>query len=206
MRTIETKVYPFTELSEEAKEAAINSIRAMRYHWGYDWSEEWVDSLKSFCYQIGATLKEYSVSTCSPSYTTVSITRDEFDPEELTGLRLRTWLINNWLPLFRQGKYYSKSKWFNGEYKCTSRRSKVFFTYHDCPFTGYCGDNSLIHPVLTFIDKPDSRTSLLDLLQDCADSWVEDWVSDMEYQDSDEAIRETIEPNGYEFTEEGELI
>lgn len=70
------------------------------------------------------------------------------------------------------------------------------------PFTGYCGDESLLGPLRDFIRMPDSQT-LEDIYQDCVSSWAHAWERDMEWQQSDEYIAEDLEANVHEFTEGG---
>ena len=63
MRTIETKVYTFTELSDEAKEKAREWARGLDL---YGWSDESLDSIKSFCRHFGINLVDWSIGPWSP--------------------------------------------------------------------------------------------------------------------------------------------
>jgi hypothetical protein len=74
-----------------------------------------------------------------------------------------------------------------------------------CPFTGYCFDENLLDNIREFMKKPDSRT-FQELINDCLDSWVKAYVSDLEYTYTDEALRDTCEANEWYFTESGEII
>ena len=98
---------------------------------------------------------------------------------ELSGVRAWKWLQNNgWFDLAENS---------------------------DCPLTGYCGDECLFDAIREFKAKPDSRT-LAELFQDCADGWHKGYSDDIEYQNSDEYIREQIEVNQYEFYNDGSMI
>ena len=74
-----------------------------------------------------------------------------------------------------------------------------------CPFTGYCGDEVFLKPFRDFLERPTMGLSLDELFGDCASSWVQGWVDDMEYQSSDECIREYLLNADYlEFLASGE--
>lgn len=204
MRTKTITLYSFSELSEEAQQAAIDNWRSH----GFDdvWGGEWRGSLNAFANALYITVKDWEVSPYGNSFVNFRYENSDWhylntDPaEEMTGLRLRTWLINNWLPKFAKGKYYSL-KYPRTKY----RHSRIQFEYDNCPLTGYCGDQSLIDPILKFIAKPDKRTSLADIIGDCLHDWAKAWEADMEFQLSDEYIRETIECNDYEFNADGSM-
>lgn len=71
-----------------------------------------------------------------------------------------------------------------------------------CPFTGYCGDESFLDPLRAFLAAPRDIT-LAELFQECADSWARAWVQDMEFQCSDEYVREGLIANEREFLADG---
>ena len=75
----------------------------------------------------------------------------------------------------------------------------------DCPFTGYCGDESLLDPIRQFMKRPDKDLSFYDLMKDCLDHWVSEYQGDMESQLEDEYISDFIQANGYEFLENGDM-
>lgn len=74
----------------------------------------------------------------------------------------------------------------------------------ECPFTGYCGDESFLAPYRAFMLKPDER-SYSELMSDCLDSGFNDWQADMEHQESDEYIVDFLQANEYEFLEDGTI-
>ena len=92
-----------------------------------------------------------------------------------------------------KGKYY---KTFH---------SKIRRTDDDYSMTGFCGDYSLLKPILDFVKTPNETTDLEDIINDCVEGWRIDWEKDMEFANSDENIIETIEANEYEFTENGSI-
>jgi hypothetical protein len=203
MRTETIEIFKFDELDDSSKAKAIDSYRENSASWGYDYTDELRDTLDAFCNMTGVIVKNYDISPYSYSYIDWSYDNSDFEPEELKGLRLRTWLINNWVNRYlEKGKYYSTS-FKNGTYKF--RHSKIIKVI-DCPFTGVCYDYDIIQPIVDFIEKPDHNTNLMDILNDCLESWRIAFIKEMEWQDSDEYIIDMIEANEYEFTEDGDMI
>jgi len=203
MRTETINVYTFDELTDEQKHLVFENWRASGHE--YAGAEEWIDSLKGFAESTGIRIDNYQLSPYVHSFVTWT---PDFDHDgnlvDLCGLRLRTWLINNWLPGFETGKYYStRGQTINGKYSYKFKHSKCQFEI-GCPFTGVGHDFDLINPALDFIKKPDGR-NLTDVIDACFESFVKGYCADMEDQDSDEYITETIEANDYEFYSDGTL-
>jgi len=61
MRTIETTIYTFDELSDKAKERAIEK---QRYRIEYPWFDECIKSLNAFCDEFSVRVTEYTLSDC----------------------------------------------------------------------------------------------------------------------------------------------
>ena len=198
MRTESISIYKFNELSDDKKQLVFENWRNNRYE--YDWQSEWIDSLNGFAESTGITINNYELSPYCYSYVSWTFNHDwDLDIEALSGLRLRTWLINNWVSQWEKGKYldHIEGKKFRPIYsKCQTEIS--------CPLTGVGSDHDLIDPVLSFIAKPDDR-DLNEIIQSCMDSFVKGYCADMEAQDSDEYITDTIEANEYEFYADGSL-
>lgn len=68
--------------------------------------------------------------------------------------------------------------------------------------TGYCADYPLWN---TFHSRFKETGDALRAFNDAVDAWVGDVVADMEYQQSDEAIAETLRANEYQFTGDGKF-
>lgn len=191
MRIIEKKVYTFDELDERAKEKA---REWMRDGYDYSWTGEVRDTLKAFESAFPVTAKDWQYGP-GDYQVTARYTGDD-NAEELTGLRLRTYLINNY------GRILTTAKTIRKGWQGKSRKSKCQKEDNACPFTGVCFDESALAPIRKFIKKPDNST-FSELLAECLDSLFADASNDWEYQLSDEAIDETILANGYEFDEDG---
>ena len=203
METRSYNVYKFDELSDEAKESAINSFR------GIDQDLPWIDenrkSMETFCDIFNVKVTDWHYSPYSHSSISFNMDNVDDDVKELKGIRLLKYIVNNyWSDLFK-GKFFSTSgKYIDGQYHYRSRHSKVMFET-SCVLTGYCLDDDILKPVYDFLKKPDENVDLEYLVNDCLWSWIYACNRDIEYQFSDEAITETIECNDYMFTEDGEL-
>ena len=224
MKTIEIKIYQFEELNKEAQETAINNYR-----------NEGID-----CYYIydeaHNTVKKFNeiFGTKEGHRSWLDIRTENIDNNilELKGLRLRTYIINNfWNDIF-SGKYIrswyfkegetpkklcklirtSQYKYRDGKETKTGvkqiYRSKINFT-NDCELTGACYDYSILKPIYNFLawndPKNDSTTTFQDLMEECIYSLKKDLESEEEYINSDEAITETFEANNWYFEENGKM-
>lgn len=175
MRTCNVTLYKYNELDERAQERARDAARNAGW-FGDAWEGEWRDSLDKAQHALPFRVVDWSVGLGSHSFARVSV---EDDVAELAGARAWKYLQNNGI-------------------------AEAIGEDGACPFTGYCGDESLLDPLRAFLLRPHPRTTLGELFQDCADSWVRAWLADMEYQLSDEYVAEHLEVNEYEYTEDGE--
>lgn len=211
MRTVRTKVYKFDELSEQAQQKAVDSYIAqygIETDFIYDEAHE---TVKAFHEAFGTKENRRSWLECDCS-------NIENDVLELKGLRLRTYIINNfWDNLFK-GKYFSlwsktevSFKYHKEGYPVLkSRHSKVLFD-NTCTLTGVCYDMSLLQPIYDFIeykDKPDyySYMDFETLMNDCFASLEKDIDSEVEAQSSFEVVSEQLRSNDSEFTKQGNLF
>lgn len=204
MRTIETKVYTFDELSETAKEKARDWIRENNREMGYPWTKENEDSLNAFAALFPIRVTDWQYNSYG-GVDGVTFTIEHEGVESLEGYRLARWLENNIYSKLYKGKYYSTpGQYVDGQYTFKARRSKCQ-KEASCELTGYCMDDTLAAPVLEFMKRPRAGVTLRELLNDCFDNWAKACVDDIEYQDSEEVVDETIRANEYEFTEDGEV-
>ena len=208
MRTVKTKVYLFNELSEEAKETAIENYRNK----DYDNSVYYDDITES----VKAVIDLFNLST-GREYS--DIRTDSIDDTilELSGARLYTYLINNYYSDLFKPEYI---KTLDREFKANAFICKVktnhkgekytqifskFKVSNECVLTGVCYDNNILEPIYSFLKKPTNET-FEDLLQDIghaisrAYSDMEEWLYSVEY------ITDSIQGNDYEFTKEGNIF
>lgn len=157
MRTIETTIYTFEELSDTAKEKARNWYRE---GFDYPWWSEVHDSLKAFCDGFGIKVLDYSYGGRGAHIST------DADNSHFRGFKLKD------------------------------------FDREAMP-TGFCFDCALRY---TFADQFKQHGDALGAFKAALNQFLLDVETDIEYQYSDEAVDESIEANGYEFTEEGKPV
>jgi len=202
MRTKTLNIYTFDELSGEQKRQAIDNYLTSEHQY-FD-SSDYQDSMQAFADVMQISINDYEISTTSHSYISWSPMHDGNLSYDLSGLRLRTYLINNFMPSFEKPKYYSTNgRYVSGQYIYSHRHSNCQVET-SCPLTGFYSDNELILPILKFIDNPDNSllSNIIDL---CLSSFVSSWVSDMEYRGSYDYISEHFIANGYEFYADGSI-
>lgn len=207
------KLYTLDQLSDGAKQKAIKKYRGSRNE--YFWQEENRNSLIKFAELFDIKLTSYFYGDRGEGVNYVSNYRGEV--EELSGVRLATWLHNNIGNEIFKPKYYGVN--LNKEVKhkrikCKfyERTGNYFVGYYSgitkdtcAPLTGYCMDESLLKPIYEFLKKPSDSINFLDLLDDCFNEWVKAGNADIDYQNSDEFIIGEIENNELFFTIDGTI-
>lgn len=213
MRTLQTTVFKFSELSDTAKEKAISDFDPDP---DYVYTEA-MASAKAFCDLFPVRITNYSLGL-NNSYIDSRFTGDDGDIANLSGQRLATYIWNNYRYLIWKGKYYGKlvntnpdgssievSKDHPAGLRHVKRYSRCQIESSQCPFTGVVYDAVLLDPIHKFLKSPDG-TTFEDLLESCLSGLASSVQSEIEYRYSSEAITEDIEANEYEFTETGEMI
>lgn len=173
--TITKELYKLDELPADIQEKVILHWRENDH---FFWGDEWEQSLNGFCKIAPISKVDWQVGVWG--YTFASCKVDDENIGELSGIRAWKWLANNG---------FFDEKLIGG----------------NCPFTGYCGDEDLLDPIRKAKANPASIGSLEELFNDCLHSWAKAYRADLEYWYSDEAIREDIAINDYEFDREGNL-
>lgn len=220
-QTISTTVYSFDELSDEAKETAIQNERTSREnHWYFPWQDEYQDTLTAFCERFGIQVKERercdgTVDIKNGCYPDINGNADawtqrryDISGESVRGLRLRTFILNN----FDDVLYERKKQWVKGyvpHYANKHRISRVFTQETCCPFTKFWADDAMLQPMRDFIANPTSKRPTYDLnelMDDCVSAWNRAWEDECRYYFSDECITDDICANEYQFTEDGERV
>jgi len=217
MKTIELKIYSFSELSEEAQQKAISNYRNNGIDCQYIYDE---------AYQTIKKANElFNIKEGRNSWLVFSLSHIDDNIMNLKGLRLRKYLINNF-ELYK-GKFYAAIgdnriinhpciKVHKYDMNKGARVSSSNFYYsriqkeNSCILTGVCYDDSFLGPMYDFINDyrnfPSANYQTFeDIIQYCFDSLKKDLESEEEYRNSDEAIKEEIEANEYEFTEDGKI-
>jgi len=190
MRTV-TKtfdVFKFQELSDEAKEKALNDY--VNSGDAFPFAQEYIDTLKKALPFYGFSLDDYSVDASSAARSHVSISyasSNGWHDEEDTLRYVRLWK-------FLKASY--------GEYYATHRKKYLPVLAGDCPFTGICYDENFLDPIRSFMERPTDIT-FKELMEDCVNSLLFAMQEDYEYQVSEDGFNEHCEGNDYEFLEDG---
>jgi hypothetical protein len=95
MRTIETTIYEYSELSEKAKEN-VKTILMSEYFW----ANEAIESLRAFASEIDISLSDYEIdwsNSCSRSYVKwIGTPHSRFIKQDLTGVFSDHGLTSTW--------------------------------------------------------------------------------------------------------------
>lgn len=216
MKTIEIKAYKFRELPENIQAELIAQQREVEdFGWLYDEARETAEKF----FQLSG------VESGRDSWLSFSVRNFDDNILMLTGVRLRTWLINNWGGWLYTGKYYSlwsKTEVSFEHYKeghpvLKSRRSKCTFS-KDGVLTGVYYDNDLLEPFYSFIedyknfsDYPAGANDaenicLEDLLQRGFDNLKSTIEDEIEALQDDDHIADSLTGLGDDYTIDGKLL
>ena len=212
MKTVEIGIYQFDELSESAKQSAIEHFRQLEYEDPFI-IDEAHESFKLFAdiFAISWSNIDYE----EPHRNNYSIKLDE-QALELEGQRLSKYIWNNHKNDLFKGKYYGRLSKYDkhGEKILKSKEHPIGQRHvlrhsncqldNSCVLTGMCYDDDLLTPIYEFLNNP-KDIDFETLLDDCVYSLCHSVQSELEYRRSDGALSEHIEINEYEFTANGEI-
>lgn len=175
MRTIRTKVYKFSELSEQAKNKAVE-INA--YNCEFFDADEFLESLKKFAEHFNCELKDYDIDWSnsvqhSGAYFSVPDYVNDWSEEELK------------VQVLAMGSYNKKTLRGNG----------------DCVFTGVCFDEDAADGLRKAYFE--GERDMKELLQAGYKTWFKAANEAYEYQLSKEGYADQCEANEYEFKADG---
>jgi hypothetical protein len=197
MRTIETKVYKFNELSDTAKENAIDGLRDINvdYNW---WEDDFLLDIVS-PKKISKKIDEILANEGCVMFNWKQI---YFDLDRSFYIQFVDLEIEDkYIDLFRQFLGIPKALWENVYYEFSNENN----TYYD-----FVPNTYIIFEHQGNKDFTEKQWNILEKAQKKFDDLVfnawQQLVSQYDYLISDESIIETIEINDYEFTEEGKLI
>lgn len=206
MRTIEIKAYKFSELSEEAKNKAVENFGGDDCEYIFNKA---YDSFKAFASIFGVDY--WQISFLEPHRNEYNFSFPDY-VIDLTGWRLATYIRNNFGFAIFKGKYYGKLVYDvpkSKEHPIGARHVKRYsrvFENRSCVLTGVCYDDNLLSPIYNFLDNPNNNDDIESILNECIELLCKDVQSEYEAMNSFEGISDTIEANEYEFTEDGEMI
>lgn len=189
MRTVEYTLYRFDELSDDAKERALDAWRKRHADWiGTAWADEWRDTLTALTDRMPwCEVKDWHVDA-GGHYITASIDADYpredanrmgYDPDIMRGPRLARWLA----------------------------RELGDALDGDCALTGMAFDEVVLAPLRAFIARPAPHVDLEDITRDMLHAWGKGWSEEIDHAWSDEGILDDIEASADEecFRADGTL-
>jgi len=192
MRAIKTVVYSFDELSEDAKEKAIENVRNSNFL-DYDWWDCTLEDWKECLGIIGFEVENI--------YFNVGYSQSDYASIEGTYKYKK-----QWQKALKQSGIGGKTLKALSEYgqRLQKAQSLVFYS-------GYCSVSSHHRGGMCFdveaekgrIDEFD--TDVRDIVSDICHDIYCSLTDEYEYLTSDESIREMILCNEMEFTEEGSI-
>lgn len=211
MKTVRIKIFEFNELSEKAKEKAIQNVKN-NFDLHSHYSNEYLETMDKFVEgMLGAKYTNYCLGGQGAH---INVILDCFTNEqlELSGLRLARFIWNNFEHFLYKGKYFSlwskTEKSFkhypNGYPVLKFRYSKVLKVGENCNLTGVCTDESILAPMYEFLKSPKNIT-FEELINECLDSFLKDYEKSLDYANSAEYIAEHCEANEIEFLESGKI-
>ena len=189
------EVYEVNELSNEARQRAYNNWLSNSCDYPY-WDED-SDTLDEFTRLFNLRVKKYECSAYDYTYSLESLNDEEID--ELSGLRLYKYLVNNfWCYLFKHKRYYHKDYFVNRK----KRLSNIFYT-NCCVLTGVCSDEAILEPIYDFLKKPNEGTNFLSLMYECLESFFKYCRECIKDYESEENFIEICKENDYTFLSNG---
>lgn len=213
MKTIKIKAYTAEELKKKSPkgfERAFDLYRESEMEIGLNWKNEIMDSLKGIYKASGIHLRDWSIDWDYPGRSWVKIEFSSYgcdaseDIKNISGVRAQAWIENNLLSQFRVKGTISE-RWIKSEHVRQIGNDYGFRLgkqgeLKDCPFTGYCFDDDLIHELLKEIK---AGSTLGEAYKSLAILTGREMESEWEYQLSEECFLDTASANDWYFKFEG---
>jgi hypothetical protein len=179
MKTIETKLYSFAELSEEAKQTVLRR-EAERVQLDYV-GDEMLDSLRAVAEACGFLLHDYSFGPYCQNWKA----KISGDNQHMEGNRALAYFLR---VLVNHG--YARPKTF---------REMTFPGV--CGFTGVCYDDEVCETIWrSLLDGKDMSQAF----NSVAGKFCRLWEDEEDYRQSDAAILEYLDQNAEIYTKDGE--
>ena len=219
MRTIETKLFEFNELSDESKENALNEIRENHIFIGHI-IDDAHETFLEFCKIFPVVWSNMDYEDSYRSEFSINLEDSILD---LNGIRLQKYIWNNFKKYLYKGKYYGcvendikynhprvKSRELTSAGRLKNWHNPYFSAItldNSCVLTGVCYDDSILEPIYDFLNgTPNNNIDFDTLLNDCINSLLSDVQLEIDYRYSDKGIIDQILGNEYEFDENGKLF
>lgn len=199
-------VYTFDELPKDVQRRVVDDEIEQRLDDGVD-NMPWLDENFTSFDKVTEILNIETETTTDEYGTTISIL-EENNSEHIcmcyiTGLRAYKYIVNNFLPDFRRGKYYSLG--YNDKKHCYPwRHSKCQFNYDG---DGYDMD-LIVNEVWQGMKKSivEKNLSVMDYIQAVVDEYADEISQDIIYYFSRRGVQEELSWRGDYWTKDGQFI
>lgn len=218
MRTevITREIFSFNELSDEAKEKAIDSLRDINT--GHDWWRHTYDTfseLAGMCNISGFKIEGFDLDRAQSIALSGSIDYNSLQALAKQPIKEDGYKVLEELQTFAKSALVKKL--------CPAIRTAIATTYaHGYRFEAYasfertrygCTDDTRIETVTNYEGTSELMIRQTEQCAEACSDFLEEFKNrafkmlsdEFEYLYSDEAVKEAIEANGYEFTEDGEI-
>jgi hypothetical protein len=196
MRTIRIKLYKFNELSETAKQNAIEKFHDINTN--YEWYDYIVDEFKSnkdFFDITNVYFSGFSSQGDGAMFEYEGINKD-FVNTIIDSLSLPNWKKN----ILKHCAYVSGNGKQSGHYYHENSCNHNIYVESDNGAQNYTNIESLIDSI-----APEIEDAIIEKYKELAKDLYRNLEKEYDYLTSEEAIKETIEANEYEFTVDGKL-
>lgn len=199
-------VYKFDELPEDIQRRVVDDEIVQRQEDGVN-NMPWLDENWESFEKVAEILNIETEPTADEYGATIYIVAENnseyIDMCDITGLRAYKYIVNNFLPDFRRGKYYSLA--YNKEKHCCPwRHSKCQFNYDG---DGYFLDlifNEVWQGMKRSIIK--KNLSVMDFIQAVVDEYADEISQDIINYFSNQGVKEELSERGDYWTKDGEPI
>lgn len=194
MRTVEIKIYEFNELSEKARERALEKYNNPEPEVGI-----W-EIIKEFEKHFYLKVESSDLER----YFRIHFYNDDDEGvSSIEGERLYKFIQNNFHNTLYKRKTYKIERRIRRKWR--ERISKISYQETECPFTGFWLDEFLLDPIREFMRKIEYGITWEELVERCVSNLVENYKEYIEYLESEENFKDNCECNGWEFMEDGTM-
>jgi hypothetical protein len=188
------QLFTFEELSQNAKQRALNDYDYNDYHFDYIYND------------AGKTLKEFKGAFILNN-----------DQSNLVGFRLAKCIYNHFYHILFKPAFFkslNNDKPINHKRIKTNhhKNGKISNFYYSaikkdncCVLTGVCYDDDILEPIYDFLKKP-YDIDFNQLIKYCIDKLNDSIQNEIDYNYTDEAKTDHLISNEYYFTIEGKMI
>lgn len=189
------ELFTFNELSDNAKAKALNDFNYSEYNFDYIYDD------------ANNTLKVFKDTFYN----------NDSNINELEGLRLYKYIINNYYDILFKPKFIGSLKKdapvYHKQIKITKYKNGNISNFYyskvlkinSCVLTGVCYDDDILKPIYEFLKSP-YNINFNKLISYCIDNLEKSIQNEIDYNYTDESKAEYLNENDYYFTVDGKMI